>query len=99
MNTAGTGMKFREYHQGIRIRAFSDSMIYDFCPHPQTASLMIWTENSSNVPQNRHSMSKRLGLVATMLLVMASCQLYRHMNRVLLSGMETILLNRYTIPA
>ncbi|MFA5254155.1 MAG: hypothetical protein WC367_05740, partial [Methanoregula sp.] len=37
------------------------------------ASLIIWTEKLSNVSRNRQSMSKRLGIVALVLLVMASC--------------------------
>jgi len=31
---------------------FEFSRIYDFCPHPQTASLIIGTEKISNVSRN-----------------------------------------------
>jgi len=48
-------------------------LIYDFCPHPQTASLIIGTEKLSNVFRKHTSMSKRLGVVAMMLLLIASC--------------------------
>jgi len=46
--------------------------IYDFCPHPPTASWILWTEKISNVSRKQSSMSKRLGVVAMMLLLIAS---------------------------